>query len=324
MGADGAVGLPIDVALGEHASLATTRLSVATSLDVMPGEPPNARSLRGTIFLAWSLEGVGVAVTEWDLAAGRALRQTGLGLPRGDVAGARVGDELHVVAAVAGGEASWIVLDARRLKVIRRVRLGPAGAVRVATDGALTLIALDEYPSWTVSTFDRSGHVLGSWRPREPMAEHGPQTAVLNGRAYVLDDDGTGSAIVELSREATPVGRVTLSAAPVAATIRSEAGRLFVALESELLELSPDMRVLERRRADAPIGMFDLAPNGRLLGECGELFSRDLRRQAGMHALASCQSVLWSGDTPVAVSTYMEPSHEVQINWLEPRSLAAP
>ncbi len=314
---------------GEHCAFATSRQKMGSLPAAMPGAPPDARHHLGTVFFAWQLDGLGGAVTEWDIATRRALRQIRLGLFDADLHGARAGDELHLISD--GAVPYWIVVDVNQLRVVRKVRLRHKNPMSIATDGSRTLIAFNDglvvrnhyfQENWLVSALDRQGRELGSWAREDPVPGFsGPTLAVLDGRAYSLTYGSDRPGMVELSAEAKPIRQVELSATPANTWLTANAGRLFAVVDKDFVELSPDLQVLERRTAQDRYKQATGGPNGQVLAGCVHILSSSLRTLAGLHILQDCRASFWVGNVPVVVSTHLEPSSGVLISWIDPSFL---
>src|SRR5580700_5576185 len=82
---------------------------------VVAGALPDASHPRGTVLLGWSLESVGPAITEWDLANEKVVGQTMLGWPHAAPEMVRTPASVDVLGGE--GRVRYARLDAATLRV---------------------------------------------------------------------------------------------------------------------------------------------------------------------------------------------------------------
>jgi hypothetical protein len=275
------------------------------------------------VFVAASLASCGPALIEWDVANGRVVRQTCLGLHESDVTIARAGGKLEVVSA-----AQSVVLcqvDAASFQVVHRVDLGPGPHATVATDGSVTAVAMDlphglTVGGWVVVTVDASGGVLGR---TAPLSAPQAQVTVLAGRAFVMLSaiPPAKPRLLELRADASVVKQVSLDGVVPAPPLAVKGTRLIVADGRDIIELSPDLDVVARHPlafhpAQAGSDSLAVSSDGHVLTSEGAVLSDafTLERQLG-HTEDWVHAALWIGSTPVVIGSGAEVVRSARVRW---------
>lgn len=320
-----------DLGTAEHQAILFGTLTAGSSLGAVAGEPPTPSHPRGTLLIAWSLQGLGATLTEWDLARARIVRQVSLDGPEGSLSLARVGSWLDVAVAgftPQGRRVSWALVDAISLRLVRKVELGVGADADVASDGALAAVVWNasgpargaEVDAWSVAILDIDGRILGLWRA-STMRSSGARArvAVLDGRAYVAVPGQGPCSIVALA----PNGTVSRQVALASATCGSLAvfnARLLVGADRHVEVFSPELDRIAREPSESSMAFFSVAADGRALTCDGEVLSNEFRGGPRLRGLAwgSCLAALWSGDTPVAILTSSRAGETAWVDWLEP------
>lgn len=194
------------------------------NIDMVEGRAPDERHPAGTVLVAETRADrqEPATVTEWDLAAGREVREVPLSAGT-DVRMVRAGDVVHAIVWSYASALYYVCLsvaDFRVLNVERIGMVGPAGPAAIATDGSVTIVAAEgSLPNvaegFFVATFAQSGHpiavrVLQACKPDPTSAYCGTPSAsmrddavVASGRPYVLlatDDENAAGRRYRLLR----------------------------------------------------------------------------------------------------------------------------
>jgi hypothetical protein len=306
---------------GHVSSLPT--LTPGAVLDAVEGAPPGPAWPRGTVIVAASLEWRGPTLFEWDVARGRIVHQASLGLPPSDVRLAGAGSTLEVLATGRSVVLSQVDLLSFRLQ--HRVDLGAGSYSRVATDGALTVVAANpryDQPldTWTVWTVDGAGHVLGRLTAPGTLG-YGPnvQLAVLQGHAFlVLSADPPvepRARLVALNADATVARRIVLDTPTPLPSIAVKGDRLLLAKRDEILEVSSQLDVLAHHAASVR-GMLAVSSDGRVFAENGVILSNEfLVERRGLRGEPWTHAVTWVGSTPVVVGTDVGVVSSACLHW---------
>jgi len=288
---------------------------------LVPGEPPGAAHPRGTVLVGWSLERLGPAVTEWDLARGRVVRQSVFGWPGGGAGLARTGNVLHVLAS-DDHRVRYARLDADTLRVTCHLDVGEGSPGALASDGALTAIG------WQV---ERDGHerdlhvtLVDARCERQgqlfvPSSKDRLDLAVMGGRVYGAVHSARRSWLLSIAPNATVEKGVPLDV-PEHFTMTADGSRLLLLAENELLEVSPALDVVGRHPVAAPRTAFlAVAADGRMLTSDGDVLSPAFARVGHFPPSEMLPMIpVWVGDVPVLLSTDLMPLHHVSLAWVDP------
>lgn len=320
-----------DLGPAEHQAILVGTLTAGSSLGAVAGEPPSPSHPRGTLLIAWSLQGLGATLTEWDLARARIVRQASLDGAEGSVSVARVGSWLDVAVeglTPQGRRVSWALVDPSTLRVVRKVDLGIGASADVASDGALAVVVWNasssvrgsEGDSWSAAVLDVDGRVLGLWRASTTHSSGArARVAVLDGRAFVAVPGQAPCLLVALAPDGSVSRQVSLASGACGSLVVHDA-HLLVGADRHVEVFSSELDRIARQSSDGSMAFFSIAADGRALTCDGEVLSRAFGAGSRLRGLAwgSCLTVLWSGDTPVAILTSSKGGEAAWVDWLEP------
>jgi hypothetical protein len=301
------------------------RLNPGTVLDAVPGDLPGPEHPRGTVIVVASLEKGGPTLLEWDIARTRVVRRSSLALPQSDVdvRMARAGLKLQVIAM--GKTLVLCQVDVASFRIDHRIDLGPATYSEVATDGAMTVVAMNPQDdealgTWSVVTVDGAGHVRGRMTGQGILG-YSPNVrlAVLGDRAFVIlaaePPIEPRPRLVALNADATVERQIVLDTLVTLPSLAVKGNRLLVANRKELLELSPELNVLARHAVSVG-GRLAVSADGRVLTGEGDILSDTFspERRVGCSE-AWVHAVLWVGSTPLALGSAAEVVRSARLHW---------
>jgi hypothetical protein len=178
------------------------------------GDEPSADHPAGTVYVLENPRAGSLALAEWDLATGAALRRRALPFESGDDRSWVVhdGDRVHLMARGAGTADTYYALLDSSFRVLWRrpiKELGWTSATALATDGTLTLVA-GNVPSYDgagglegyAATFDRHGKLLaGRTLPYDEKESSllADCAAVVQYTPYILRRQGGGLRLHQLT-----------------------------------------------------------------------------------------------------------------------------
>lgn len=323
-----------DLASGEHQAILFGTLTVGSSLGAVAGEPPTPNHPRGTLLIAWSLQGLGATLTEWDLARSRIVRQASLGDAEGSLSLARAGSWLHVAVesiTPRGRRVSWALIDDSTLRLVRRVDLGAGANADVASDGTLAAVVWNASgpdagtDAWTVTILDIDGRVLGGWHtvvPHSSPARLRPRArvAVLDGRTYVTLPGGPPCSVVALAPNGSVSRQISVASGTCGGSLVAFDGHLLVGADRKVEVFSPELDWIAGRPCESSMALFSVAAAGRAVTCDGEVLSSAFGVDARLRGLAwgSCLAALWSADSPVAILTSPKAGDVAWVDWLDP------
>lgn len=323
-----------DLATGEHQAILFGTLTVGSSLGAVAGEPPTPNHPRGTVLIAWSLQGLGATLTEWDLARSRIVRQASLGDAEGSLGLARAGSWLDVAIesiTSQGRRVSWALVDQNTLRLVRRVDLGAGSNADVASDGTLAAVVWNASgpeagsDAWTVAILDLDGRVLGRWHttaPHSSAARAAPRgrVAVLDGRTFVTLPGEPPCSVVALTPNGSVSRQISIASGTCGGSLVVHDGHLLVGADRNVDVFSPELDWMAGRPSESSMALFSIAAGGRAVTCDGEVLSSAFGVDARLRGLAwgSCLAALWAADSPVAILTSPKAGDVAWVDWLEP------
>jgi hypothetical protein len=290
----------------------------------VPWSPPSEPHPLGTLLVGANREGEGPAISEWDLAHVKVLRQVGLGLGDTwrDIALTADGTGgVHVLATPPSAEPfRYFAFDARlHLRRSFPVALGQSATLRadafnvvvewLESFGPAHLAILDPGTGnvRATRTFPRSSG-LGSIAAA--------QLEIAGGRVFAVVPDYPQSRVLWLD----PVDLHVVRAYDVQDSwpeVSPAGDHIVVWTSSELIELTADLREVGRRSLVRPPSTqlaFDPA-QGTFLTSRGALAQRgSFEARFEVHGLG--MQALWAFGTPVVLSTDDE-GFAAHIAWLD-------
>ncbi len=286
---------------------------------VAAGELPDAAHPRGTVFLAWALESVGPAVTEWDLANERVVRQAVLGWAHAAPLMVRTPASVDVLGGE--GRVRYARLDPATLHVKCQVDLGKGGALSLASDGALTAVAWDVSRGSDIDlhvvTLDGACARLGEMTV--PSWKTGIGLAVMGGHVFALALASPRPWLMSIAPNATIERGIPIDV-PAAPTMAVAGSRLLLLTTDEILEIGARLDVIARHKVDAHDATFlAAAADGRLLLTSGDVLGPSFTRVGHFQPsqMLSMQAA-WVGDVPVILATDLMPLRHVSLAWVDP------
>jgi hypothetical protein len=283
------------------------------------GALPDAAHPRGTVLLGWSLDSVGPAITEWDLANEKVVRQTALGWPH--AAPEMVRTPVSVDVLGGEGRVRYARLDAATLRVRCQVDLGSGGALSLASDGALTAVAWDaprgSETDLHVVTLD--GACARQGEMTVPSWKSGIGLAVMAGHVYGLALARPRPWLMSIAPNATVERGIPLDV-PAPPTMTVAGSRLLLLTTDEVLEIGTRLDVVARHKIDAPdTTRLAAASDGRMLLTSGDVLSPSFARVGHFQPSQMLpMQPAWVSDVPVILATDLMPLRHVSLAWVDP------
>jgi hypothetical protein len=224
-------------------------LRVPEGIAITAGDTPSPDHPAGTVYVLESAPTGHLAMAEWDLATGSALRRRAIAFDPNDSRILHEGDRLHLVARGAGTYDTYYALLDGSFRVLSRSpmkKLGWTSARSLASDGTLTLVvgmvpSLDGAGGYEgyAATFDVAGKPMAE---RELPYDSGesrlfPDCAVVvRGTPYMLRLQGGALRLHQLTRDLVEVISTTI---PIDPNVQWDQPRLWAREDHLVVDAPP-------------------------------------------------------------------------------------